>query len=566
MPNSGFSFITEQFLLLLSNKDIGKLDISLSDEDMRRAFYSRLGSYYSFNDIKYKGELEFLAKRNIALTRCVIDFRCSAYTRVPIEGNKYYNIIHRLQLSDKYIHAGVEINPILSQLIAQSPCLSEIAIARSKDICIDIDETTLLALGTHRRPHMKKVDLNTYPLFSDTISSFCLACPNLIAFKVRIRGRGTVTVHNACAQAVITYCPNLEVLELESWEISDSFLPSILTLTSLRELSLIQSDKLTSTGIQSLLRSLKDIEKLSLAGHQLDADSVSVLQCIGSSCPKLKFLYIWTTACENIPPVPTISLLYPLLERVDLNMDTSLADPIMLALALLCPALRTLHLHNGGTDVGMRAVLQGCPLLENLGLLEMDTYASSDVPLVEAACPCLSKLRLRSPSVSDYQLCSLFRHTPNLAMLSLLLGPLATDTTIACLSQHCRWLTAFTLKLTSFGRCTIRITLASLFALTSLESLNVSVLSMPAVTSTDLAALAAGCPRLRDVCLTKCAYDVTVEDILMFIDKFTYLQSFAVLGGDGSCRDDVVVNRDNILKQRVKDMYPLLRFEFNKFT
>ena len=86
--NSGFSFITQQFLLLLSNKDIGKLDITLSDKEMRQAFHSRLGSYYSSNDIKYKGELEFLVKRNIALTRCVIDFRCSAYPGVPVIGNK----------------------------------------------------------------------------------------------------------------------------------------------------------------------------------------------------------------------------------------------------------------------------------------------------------------------------------------------------------------------------------------------------------------------------------------------------------------------------------------------
>ena len=458
------------------------------------------------------------------------------------------------------------INPILSQLIAQSPCLSEITIERSKDTCIDIDETTLLVLSTHCRPHMKKFDLSIYPLSYNTISSFCLACPNLIVFKVGTTGRGAVTVHNACAQAVITHCRKLEVLDLESWEISDSLLPSILTLTSLRELSLIQSDKLTSTGIQSLLRSLKNIEKLSFAGHQLGADNVSVLQCIGSSCLKLKFLYIWTSAAENIPIIPTILLRCPLLERVDLNMDTLLADPIMFALALHCPALHTLHLHNGGTDVGMRAVLQGCPLLENLGLLDMDYYPSSDAFLVEAACPCLLKLSLRSPSVSDHQLCSLFCHTPNLATLRLLDCPLATDTAITCISQHCRRLTEFTLSLTSFGRCTIRITLASLSALTSLETLNMSVLSMPPVTTSDLVALAAGCPRLRNVCLSKCADDMTVDDVLMFISKCSHLQSFTVLGGDGSYRDDVVVNRDNILKQRVKDLHPLLRFEFNKFT
>lgn len=67
-PNSGFSFLTEQFLLFLSNKDIGKLDITLSKKDMRQAFHSRLGSYYVINDIKSKAELELLVKRSISFT------------------------------------------------------------------------------------------------------------------------------------------------------------------------------------------------------------------------------------------------------------------------------------------------------------------------------------------------------------------------------------------------------------------------------------------------------------------------------------------------------------------
>ena len=126
-------------------------------------------------------------------------------------------------LSFEYIeyfiyHIDIEIDPILTQLVAQSPNLSEIALERHKysGNSIDVDETTLVALGTHRGPHMKKVSLHIWNISYDSISRFCISCPNLIVFKLCSMGKITSAEHDACAHAIVTYCTKLEVLEIDS--------------------------------------------------------------------------------------------------------------------------------------------------------------------------------------------------------------------------------------------------------------------------------------------------------------------------------------------------------------
>ena len=71
-PNaSGFSVIIEQFLLFFSNKDIGKLDITLSETCLRQVFFAGLGHYYTINEIKDRNEIVLLAKRKVPMTRIV---------------------------------------------------------------------------------------------------------------------------------------------------------------------------------------------------------------------------------------------------------------------------------------------------------------------------------------------------------------------------------------------------------------------------------------------------------------------------------------------------------------
>ena len=66
--HSGLSF--EDFLLYFSNKDIGKLDLAISETILRDAFYKRLGSFYNSNTITCLEEFEIIVKRGVSMQRC----------------------------------------------------------------------------------------------------------------------------------------------------------------------------------------------------------------------------------------------------------------------------------------------------------------------------------------------------------------------------------------------------------------------------------------------------------------------------------------------------------------
>ena len=66
--HSGLSF--EDFLLYFSNKDIGKLDLAISETILRDAFHERLGSFYNQNEITCMGEFRMIAKRGVFLDEC----------------------------------------------------------------------------------------------------------------------------------------------------------------------------------------------------------------------------------------------------------------------------------------------------------------------------------------------------------------------------------------------------------------------------------------------------------------------------------------------------------------
>ena len=66
--NSGLSF--EGFLLYFTNKDVGKLDLAISETTLRDAFNKRLGSFYNHNKISCPGEFEWISCRKLSIERC----------------------------------------------------------------------------------------------------------------------------------------------------------------------------------------------------------------------------------------------------------------------------------------------------------------------------------------------------------------------------------------------------------------------------------------------------------------------------------------------------------------
>ena len=68
LGHSGLS--CEEFLLYFSNKDIGKLDLAISETVLRDSFYKRLGSFYNNNEMTCFGELRMIAKGGPSIDRC----------------------------------------------------------------------------------------------------------------------------------------------------------------------------------------------------------------------------------------------------------------------------------------------------------------------------------------------------------------------------------------------------------------------------------------------------------------------------------------------------------------
>ena len=66
--HSGLSF--GEFLLYFSNKDIGKIDLTISETILRDAFHQRLGSFYNNNEITCFGEFMMIAKNGVSLEIC----------------------------------------------------------------------------------------------------------------------------------------------------------------------------------------------------------------------------------------------------------------------------------------------------------------------------------------------------------------------------------------------------------------------------------------------------------------------------------------------------------------
>ena len=70
-------FKCNDFFSHFVNEEICKLDIALSELKLSKAFNKKVGIFYDNNSIFHRSELARIAKRNISLTKCRLDFKLS---------------------------------------------------------------------------------------------------------------------------------------------------------------------------------------------------------------------------------------------------------------------------------------------------------------------------------------------------------------------------------------------------------------------------------------------------------------------------------------------------------
>ena len=69
-----FESCWEVFLPYLSNLEIGKLDLILSDISLRKLYFSLVYHFYLTNRIYDFKELDWILNKHISLTNCHLDF------------------------------------------------------------------------------------------------------------------------------------------------------------------------------------------------------------------------------------------------------------------------------------------------------------------------------------------------------------------------------------------------------------------------------------------------------------------------------------------------------------
>ena len=69
-----FESVWDIFLPFLSNLEIGKFDVILTDISLRKLYFSLVNSFYMINKVYDYKELDWILTKNIALTKCHLAF------------------------------------------------------------------------------------------------------------------------------------------------------------------------------------------------------------------------------------------------------------------------------------------------------------------------------------------------------------------------------------------------------------------------------------------------------------------------------------------------------------
>ena len=75
-----FESVWNVFLPYLSNLEIGKLDLILTDVSLRKLYISLVNEFYLKNKVYNYKELDWILTKNIALTKCHLDFKLKGMT------------------------------------------------------------------------------------------------------------------------------------------------------------------------------------------------------------------------------------------------------------------------------------------------------------------------------------------------------------------------------------------------------------------------------------------------------------------------------------------------------
>jgi hypothetical protein len=258
--------------------------------------------------------------------------------------------------------------------------------------------------------------------------------------------------------------------------------------------------------------------------HSLRVDSLNVSsKCIGKAlqlCKNLRSLRIISLAGG----VNAVQFTASLLTKLDLRRSGA-TDDVMVAIGVNCPHLTSLQIfmRNSITDAGVRAVLQGCPLLRETDV-EYAEYVTRElrVELVRRKSPTTFELRSWK-GLNDGLVQGIFGVCPELICVDISNSSWLTDAALVACGTHCPLLESITitncrgitdagveqlihpgskLRSVDFTWCENLLDFVAVVA-ERCPLLEVLESGLMQVSDSSVVAVGEGCPRLRSVSLSR---------------------------------------------------------------
>ena len=355
----------DEFLLYFSNKDIGRLNLAISETILRNEFIKGLNLFYKNNEITCQDEFKMIVNHNISFEKCIA------------------KSITICRSEDDIL--------LLTRLLNNSPNLAEIhASFISNESLLEISRrcgSKLQVISTEL-----KVDCSIH-----MIEQICQSCPNLRVLDCFCN----ITIYEGdeIIQVIVQNCPFIETISLKGIHMTNVAVNALATIHNLASF-VCCNNSLTSSAIQNMLQSNRNMHTLNL--RACCADNVRTLvSSIGNYCGNLINLVL-----RGNTDVPTLSLDdfedlcrgCPLLDTLTLEFFT-LPTGALTALARHCPLLSdvTLTLGQGVADAEVRELFDRCTRLDRV---DLDFAELSPLPQLEPIAPG-PRCELGYPSVTN---------------------------------------------------------------------------------------------------------------------------------------------------------------------
>jgi hypothetical protein len=281
--------------------------------------------------------------------------------------------------------------------------------------------------------------------------------------------------------------------------------------------SSMESTCVLDDSIATFTRASKQLRTLRVDSFNVTSDGLGKALRL---CKDLRTLCIKCVAGG----VDAVDMAIPSLTELDLSRSDA-TDVTALAIAENCPRLLSLQIFMGNsvTDAGVRAVLQGCPLLHDTDV-ECAERISHDlrVELVRRKSPRTFELRSWK-GLNDQLVQGIFGVCPALICVDISASSWLTDAALAACGAHCPLLESITitncraitdagveqliqpgskLRSVNFTWCENVLDFVAVVA-ERCPLLEVLESGLMQVSDTSVVALAEGCPRLRNVSLSR---------------------------------------------------------------